>query len=222
MKKIRLIRIIGVIGLMICFFCAKAENTILEEKMMHLNEEHLEQIRKQVGLPEDYDINRAMRGMDYLIYQEGFSIPGAAGLIGNGYVESRLLINPGKGYYKGLFQWDGKNRWPKVKCYLEENGADFEDEEELFMDELEAAIHSEDGENYAEVIEYCMNCESAEKSAERWCRSFEGVTQALSKRKKIARLTLGAYNLYYREWKREKSENNRKYEGVRGFILLKE
>lgn len=194
-KTIRLI-LVCIIIFSFCIFNANSEKSLREIKNLKLDEKIIERIKREVELPNDYDVARAMKGMEYLVIYEGFSVPGAAGLIGNGYAESRLLINPGKGFYKGLFQWDGKTRWPRIKKFLEQNTVDLEDEEELYFWELSAAINSEDGEVYEDVIEYCRNCNNAKDSAERWCRKFEGVTQALSTRKRIALLSVDAFEIY--------------------------
>lgn len=179
-----------------CFFTAFSEKSFEEIINMQLDEEVVNTIKVEAKLPNDYDVNRAIKGMEYLVIFEEFSIPGAAGLIGNGFAESRLLLNPGKGFYKGLFQWDGKIRWPRVKEFLEENKVDFENEEELYFWELVAAVNSEDGHIYQEVIDFCKDSSSAKESADKWCRKFEGVTQALSTRKRVAELSVTAFEVY--------------------------
>ena len=194
-KKVR-VSVFSIILLTVMLLNAYAEKNLSAITPIQLDEKMLEEIRQQAELPRDYDMNRAMEGMDYLIMVEGFSAPGAAGLTGNGYVESRLLLNAGKGFYKGLFQWDGNCRWPKVKKYLETNEVNFDNQEELYLWELIAAVNSENAQNYEEVIEYCKHCESADESAEKWCKKFEGTKHALSMRKRLARLTLNAYRLY--------------------------
>lgn len=191
---------------LICFFTAilvfifnfstQAEKSFSEISYTYLDDDVIEIIHQEVELPGDYDISRAMKGMDYLVIVEDFSIPGAAGLIGNAYAESRLLINAGKGFYKGLFQWDGKCRWPKVKKYLESHNVIFDNQEELYLWELVAAVHSEDAENYQEVIDFCKQSGSARESADKWCKKFEGTKQALSTRKRVAELTADAYRIY--------------------------
>lgn len=175
---------------------ADANSSFPEIIQETLDETTIELIREEIDLPNDYDVNRAVKGMDYLVSVEEFTIEGAAGLIGNGYAESRLLLNAEGGYYIGLFQWDPKHRWPKVKKYLEDNEVDISDQELLYMWEFSAAINSEDAENYQHVIEYCKNATDAQDSAEQWCRKFEGTKSALNQRKRVARLTAAMYKFY--------------------------
>ena len=179
----------------------EAENQIHDNIFVHSQE-----IADQMGLLPDYDPILAMYGMRYLTLEEGFTIEGAAGLIGNVYSECKFVLDADNGSHFGIFQWDYSDRWPRISEYLEENGVshysrfqDFsglslEEECELFVWQLRAALHSSDAGYYSNTIENCRIDTSASSSADRWRANYEVCSGAKEQRMEYAEYTATLYH----------------------------
>lgn len=158
-----------------------------------------------LGAPSDYNAPVAMAGMQYLVEQEGFTVEGAAGLIGNAYTESRFDPGADNGSHFGVFQWDYWDRWPKISEYLENigcsrtsrydsySGLDLNTQEAIFVCHLEAALHSSDASYYSNTIEYCKSASSASNSADRWRANYEVCDCGSYERMNIAEVSATLY-----------------------------
>lgn len=167
---------------------------------------HSQEIADEMGLPLDYDPILAMYGMRYLVNEEGFTIEGAAGLMGNVYSECKFILDADNGSHFGIFQWDYYDRWPRISAYLEENGVSLysryqdysgltkEEECELFVWQLKAALHSSDAEYYPQTIENCRTDTSASSSADRWRANYEVCSGAKEQRMAYAEYTAILYH----------------------------
>lgn len=163
-----------------------------------------------LGAPSDYDAPVAIAGMLYLVNNEGFTVEGAAGLIGNAYTESRFYPGADNGSHFGIFQWDYFDRWPKTSEYLESIGCpltsrydsysniDYETQKQIFVCHLEAALHSSDAPYYSSTIEYCRGASEASNSADRWRAYYEVCDAGISERITVAEVTADLYYSLYR------------------------
>jgi len=179
----------------------EAEATQLHENIFVRSQE----LADQMGLPSDYDPILAMYGMKYLVQEEGFSVEGAAGLIGNVYSECRFDLDADNGSHFGIFQWDYWDRWPRISGYLEENGVSHysrhqdysfgskEEECENFVWQLRAALHSSDAQYYSDTISRCKSDSDASSSADRWRAYYEVCGGAQYERMEYAEYTATLY-----------------------------
>ena len=179
----------------------EAENRIHDNIFVHSQE-----IANQMGILSDYDPILAMYGMRYLVLEEGFTIEGAAGLIGNVYSESKFYLDADNGSHFGIFQWDYYDRWPRISAYLEENGVShysrhqdysglsLEAQCELFVWQLRASLHSSDAGYYSNTIENCKTDTSASSSADRWRANYEVCSGAKQQRMEYAEYTASLYH----------------------------
>ena len=168
-----------------------------------------QEIADQMGLPIDYDPILAMYGMRYLVEEEGFSVEGAAGLMGNVYSECKFVLDADNGSHFGIFQWDYYDRWPRISAYLEENGVSHysrhqdysalskEEECELFVWQLRAALHSSDAQYYSNTIANCKVDTSASSSADRWRANYEVCGGAKQQRMEYAEYTATLYHTLF-------------------------
>ena len=166
---------------------------------------HSKEIAAEMGLSTDYDPVLAMIGMRYLVIDEGFTVEGAAGLIGNVYSECRFKVGADNGSHFGIMQWDYWDRWPQISAYLEENGVSLysryqdysgltkEEQAEIFVWQLKATLHSTDASNYTKYIEACRIDTSASNSADRWRAHYEVCGGAKSERMNYAEYTAQIY-----------------------------
>ncbi len=180
----------------------EAEANRLHENIFVVSED----VASDMGLPSDYDPILAMYGMNYLVNEEGFTVEGAAGLIGNVYSECKFVLDADNGSHFGIFQWDYYDRWPRISAYLEENGVSLysrhqdysgltkEEECELFVWQLRAALHSTDAPYYSNTIENCKVDSSASSSADRWRRYYEVCDGAKAQRMEYAEYTATLFN----------------------------
>ena len=164
------------------------------------------ELANQMGLSTDYDPVLAIIGMRYLVIEEGFTVEGAAGIIGNVYSECRFNVGADNGSHFGIMQWDYWDRWPKISAYLEENGVSLysryqdysgltkEEQAEIFVWQLKATLHSTDAPNYSKYIEACKVDTSASNSADRWRAHYEVCGGAKSERMNYAEYTAQIYN----------------------------
>ena len=158
-------------------------------------EEKLEQILSEYDIPLDYDVELAFRGMDYLILEQGFSIAGASGVIGNFYAECRFDSSLIGGSHKGLAQWDSTVRWPMIAEWLNANGY----EQTSFTGQLNAIFYSEDANEFNSgnpyrTFEKMREAEDPRAAALIWLYEYERAPgQAEGLRQDIAELT---YKLY--------------------------
>ena len=179
----------------------EAEANQLHENIFVVSTE----VASQMGLPSDYDPILAMYGMNYLVSEEGFTVEGAAGLIGNVYSECKFVLDADNGSHFGVFQWDYYDRWPRISAYLEEHGVSHysrhqdysgltkEQECELFVWQLRAALHSSDAGYYTNTIENCKVDSDASSSADRWRRNYEVCDGATAQRMEYAEYTATLY-----------------------------
>jgi len=176
-----------------------------EPAQVVITDEMMSEMAANLGAPGDYNAPVAMAGMLYLVNNEGFSVSGAAGLIGNAYSESRFNPGADNGSHFGVFQWDYYDRWPKISEYLESigcshtsrydsySGIDIETQKTIFVCHLEASLHSSDASYYQNTIEFCKTTSSASDSADRWRANYEVCGAAVSERMTVAEVTANLY-----------------------------
>lgn len=144
---------------------------------------------KNLNLPEDYNVEKAIQGMQYLTEEQNFSEEGAAGIIGNLFSESRFDGSEEFGSHKGIAQWDS-NRWPLIEDWLYVN----EYKDHSFLGQLIAIFESKDGEHFQETFHAMRKMADAEVAAMYWLERYEKAPgQAEEERQWIAQLT---YELY--------------------------
>lgn len=154
--------------------------------------ERITEIAKGIGFPSDFDLDRAVEAMDYLIEERGFSIAGAAGICGNIYAECRFDSSQIGGSHKGLCQWDKHIRWPLVRSWLSANGYS----DTSFRGQLIAIFESEDAEEFEKsgLFDTMRDMTDPQTAAKKWLDKYERAPgQAEQSRKKQAQ---NLYDLY--------------------------
>ena len=142
-----------------------------------------------MNFPEDYDVEKAIQGMDYLVQEQNFSKEGAAGIMGNLFSESRFNGAEVYGSHVGIAQWD-ENRWPLIEDWLYVN----EYKEHSFLGQLIAIFESKDGEDFQETFHAMRKMSDAELAALYWLEKYEKAPgQAEAERQEIAQLTFELY-----------------------------
>lgn len=165
------------------------------EEAVPTRDEKLKQILSEYDVPLDYDVELAFRGMDYLVLEQGFSIAGASGVIGNFYAECRFDSSLIGGSHKGLAQWDSTDRWPMIAEWLNANGYELTS----FTGQLNAIFYSRDANEFNSgnpyrTFEKMREAEDPRDAALVWLYEYERAPgQAEGLRQDIAELT---YKLY--------------------------
>lgn len=159
--------------------------------------ETLDDIIGEYDVPLDYDASLAFLGMDILVNDHGFSVAGAAGVMGNFYAECRFDSSEISGSHKGLAQWDSTYRWPMIAEWLNENGYELTS----FVGQMEAIFYSEDANEFTSGNPYntfqkMREATDPRSAALTWLYEYERAPgQSEMTRQDMAELT---YELYVR------------------------
>ena len=160
-----------------------------EKKSKRKSLKYYKKRAKALNLPEDYNVEKAIQGMNYLTEEQDFSAEGASGIIGNLFSESRFNGAEVYGSHIGIAQWD-ENRWPLIEDWLYIN----EYKDHSFIGQLMAIFESRDGEHFQETFHAMRKMSDAEVAAIYWLEQYEKAPgQAEDERQWIAQLTFELY-----------------------------